>query len=418
MRLVQVFLFFQEWLLQLDIAFFVVIVSDNQLGSASGTIQPDNASIERRISIIGNVVEDRLWMGSSGAPVFEFNEESRSYSFIGIKLKVLGNYQDSLSMLSIHEALKNKELEKAFENFHPLIDQFIIPDPYSDDKTKENIIKSIVDVFKDQDDLIVLPFLFSLNEGSSIGSDFEKTAKYLVDQDPKDAILLIVGTVRGLLSSKRNKIVDGNRSGLIFFVEKLVSYLPILSIDYTDISKLSPYLLSSSFPSLYFKMGEVRTISGVEIVLSRRFNRFPSFKGGPKKTLKAKNGININDFNLKWNESETVVRWKKIIWNKFFEYDALDLNDHNLKFDISKNGELNSRIKIDRTNKKEQMFLSVDISSVPCGEEFKKEIFNALMQDLNQLTFVEFNYEGDDCIYIDNEYDLTTIISDFYRDCY
>jgi hypothetical protein len=196
--------------------------------------------------------------------------------------------------------------------------------------------------------------------------------------------------------------------------EQILGWLVLASIDENKIQQILPNC--EKHKSYYFSLA-VNSIAGVEIVLSRRFDRKVTWTNKDKNSPYPKSPyrISLDNSLLKWDDKETLNKILIEIWNQVFP--ALETEKKG--GDKLDQGELDflNEILEERRNhprKKEHHYIAFKVSEA--SSVFIESIYDQLLNRLPQMTVVQFGMEGaSDNLFVIPETKVTAKVSQFYR---
>jgi hypothetical protein len=181
--------------------------------------------------------------------------------------------------------------------------------------------------------------------------------------------------LRGSLKRKANK----HRAEIKNIAEQVLGWLVLFSVDGEKLNQLIPD--EEYFPGIYFML-PVTTETGVEIIVSRKFQRQSSLKVSSK-------GSNVEGnclvpFDPKWvgwEQDDAVTEVIRMFWNKVFPADKKETGE------IINEGKLNEMIQVRREDKwtTEHYYLITEDRLIPENGHLKR-VFQDLLNRLPQLT--------------------------------
>lgn len=198
--------------------------------------------------------------------------------------------------------------------------------------------------------------------------------------------------------------------------EELLGWLVLSSVDEFEIAKLFPVGLDSD--SLYFMMGHVNTLGGVELILSRRFRRKSEWLGNKERTdQRSPYHIPVESKFFSHDDTEVVRKLLLEIWNKVFD-SALEQKRENATLTQKEIADLNAALRARRKKLKNSEHYYLAFSAEMVEPERVRDVYRQLLAPdrLNELTVVEFgNQHGSKMLVID-ERAVIAEINEFYRE--
>ncbi|MBL6988114.1 MAG: TIR domain-containing protein [Methylobacter sp.] len=232
---------------------------------------------------------------------------------------------------------------------------------------------------------------------------------------PVDAAIcnyLSQATTDCILATGNRRSDVGDKVDLVRQVaEQILGWLILASIDDNAIQKV--WQRCSQNNALFFKLG-VDTFAGVEIVLSRGFNRKTDFPNEDNADPTGRYFISHQKSWVKYDEGETVRKILIEIWNKVFPLPK-DQKESDGAVKEKEIKRLNSAIKSRRADPKspEHYYIAFDVSEI--NSEFDENIYHQLLKSLKDMTVVQFGITESDSLFLIAEEDVTTAIDEFYR---
>ncbi len=196
--------------------------------------------------------------------------------------------------------------------------------------------------------------------------------------------------------------------------EEIMGWLVLSSADEKEIARLFPSGVDGD--SLYFVLGHVNTLGGVELVLSRRFQRKSSWTGRESSSQHCPHHIAVDPAFFSESDDEVVRKLLLEIWNTVFDSPQErkksheKLNPDNVKL-------LNETLRDLRERKKDTEHYYIAFKLEAIEPDRVKAIYSKLLakDKLNEMTVVELgSCEGSKVLILD-EQRVIAAINGFYR---
>jgi hypothetical protein len=191
--------------------------------------------------------------------------------------------------------------------------------------------------------------------------------------------------------------------------EQLLSWLVLAALNDDSLSQQLRAITNTA--RLYFEL-PVKTIGGVELFLSRSFQRRTELTVlSDGANLSGRHALPYPPHLFSWNVDNDVQNMIRMIWNAVFTADQRDAKLP--KEDIQK---LNSELRVLKAKK----YLSEHYYTVIKGLEGSSQehfqlIYPRLLEELSELTLVRFGIAGED-LFVVPEDDLMNAIRNFLTD--
>lgn len=207
--------------------------------------------------------------------------------------------------------------------------------------------------------------------------------------------------------------VSGKLDKVREIAEQILGWLVLASIDENKIQQILPNC--EKHKSYYFSLA-VNSIAGVEIVLSRRFDRKVTWtnkdKNSPYPT--SPHRIKLDNSLLKWDDKETLRKILIAIWDQVFPTDP----EPKTSTDELNQGEidlLNETLEILRDQPRDKEHYYIAFKLPEASPEFIEKSYLLLLKCLPQITMVQFGIENSDSLFVIPEVKITARIGVFYR---
>lgn len=200
---------------------------------------------------------------------------------------------------------------------------------------------------------------------------------------------------------------------LIIQAQELLGWLVLGSVDETCLADVTPYCLEHD--ALFFTLA-VRSLTGVEVVMARRFNRRSDFEPVISSEQKSRFLIKLPEGALTWDEKESARKLFIELWNQVFPTEKLDKNA-TPKVDAWKR--LNAELKELRSGKKpKHYYISLKTSDYihELLADYVKQVYQQFLSQLDQMTVIQYGVVGQqERLFILQEEALQAKINAFFR---
>lgn len=196
--------------------------------------------------------------------------------------------------------------------------------------------------------------------------------------------------------------------------ENILGWLVLRAIDDDQLQTVLPLCTQRS--SLFFNLKAVQSLSGIEIVMARRFNRKPNFNNQHDSEQESRYRITLSEARFKWEEEDCIRRVFIEIWNQVFITPSTQksANDSYTLADVRK---LNVRLRKRREHPRhpEHYYLSFTQHDYKESVDFISGIYEGLLSQLHEMTVIEYGSSDEEShLFIIPEDDVRETINMFY----
>lgn len=259
---------------------------------------------------------------------------------------------------------------------------------------------------------------FTIGEDSLNAATKVKVEEKLLGLGTDDAIRYLTLAMMNCLHEDGFRYAEslGSVTNIKKIAEELLGWLVLSSVNESEIAKLFPIGLESD--SLYFVMGHVSTLGGVEIILSHRFQRKSEWLGSKERTdQRSPYHVPVKPEFFSHDDAEVVRKLLLEIWNKVFD-SPLEQKRENATLTQKEIADLNAALRARRKKLKNSEHYHLAFSVEMLEPERVRNVYRQLLahDKLSQLTVVEFgNQHGSKMLLID-ERAILAEINEFYRE--
>lgn len=400
---------------------------------AGGTcFMPDQDYYIQQLVSEGNADVGTLWKGMSGAPVFS----CQTGKLLGVLIRTPNQYD---KVIKYADGQKTTTVEAVFENrlvaasipyllrigkcekFRQAVWQSqvsqLLPTVQTGDEFKAYLTKKITRELKkrDQDTPRLCEQLSEALEMEDEGSEPKTLAKALIERKISKAIdVLATATadcvVPGGMRYKETDSIDEVKAT----AQQVLGWLVLGSFDEKQLDAILPHCIQHD--SLFFTLA-VKSLTGVEIVMARRFNRPSQFEHQTGPEQKSRHLIAPPTGSLKWDEKESAKLIFIEVWNKVFPSRKLDNRHYDPKPEDWER--LNSELAARRDDSQpEHYYIPFKASAYDQAEmtAYVADVYRHFLSKLNQMTVIQYGEDGcDSNLFFIKEADLQAAINKFYR---
>ena len=381
--------------------------------TAKGTFHKDIDVYKRHLDT-GESPETDMWKGMSGAPVFRLNTNQLA----GVITHGNSAFPHRLMMTSLSWLLEEGNWPEFRSYVLGDFERLISPAKTGDD-FKRYLVKKINRELKKQDqDTRCLRE--QLGEELDLESD-ECTSKLiaecLVDMSTVAGInTLTIGTedcvVKGGMRYKEIDSVDEVKKT----AQQILGWLVLGSIDEQQLRDIIPHCVQHD--SFFFTLA-VKSLTGVEIVMARRFNRQSHLEHETGSDQKSRYLIAPPTGSLKWDEEESAWLIFSEIWNKVFPNEKLE-NKHRSTIGEWNWERLNDELEMRRedSSSPEHYYIPFNASDYQNSDlaDYVSDVYRYFLRKLDQMTIIQYGEAGkDNNLFFIRETQLQSAINKFYR---
>lgn len=380
--------------------------------SAKGTFHKDTGVSQRHLDT-GESPETDVWKGISGAPVFKINTNELT----GVLTHGNTALPGRLMMTSLSWLLEEGRWPEFRTYALGDLDRLISPPKTGNDFT-QYLTKKITRELKKRDkdtQCLREQLAEELDESEDLSAKDIATA--LVGLPSIEAIdTLTVATedcvIRGGMRFKEIESIDEVKET----AQQILGWLVLGSLDEQQLGNVIPHCVQHD--SFYFTLA-VKSLTGVEVVMARRFNRQTHLEHQTGSEQKSRYLITVPTSSLKWDGEESAWRMFSTIWNKVFPNEKLE-NKH--RTDMNKwnwvrlNDELVSRRE--DSNSPEHYYIPFNSGDPECAElgDYIADVYRHFLSKLDQMTVIQYGEAGsDNNLFFIRETQLQSAINKFYR---
>ena len=379
--------------------------------SAKGTFHKDTDAYKRHLDS-GEPTETPVWKGMSGAPVFKINTNE----LVGVITHGNSAYSQRLMMTSLSWLLEEEKWPEFRSTVLGDISNLMAPVKTGSDFTKY-LAKKISRELKKRDHdtkCLLEQFAEELDEEEPTA---KAIAELLVDLPPIEAIdTLTVATedcvVKGGLRVKEIESIEEVKET----AQQILGWLVLRALDEKQLESVIPHCVQHD--SFFFTLA-VKSLTGVEVVMARRFDRQSHLEHQTGSEQKSRYLIDVPTSSLKWDEEESAWLIFSKIWNKVFPNEKLENKDRTTsdKWNWERlNDELLERREDSRTP--EHYYIPFNASVYESMElsSYVSDVYRHFLSKLDQMTVIQYGEAGkDNNLFVIRETQLQSAINKFYR---
>ena len=394
---------------------------------AGGTFySPNPSDFIQWLSSDGNVTDNALWQGMSGAPVFD--ESNRLTAVIiktpaeylndqGVLKPVFGDRLISASIPYLLTVGKWDSFREAVNN--KALAEIQLPTSKLEDDFEEWLISKVGNELNSLETKSTV-----LHEGlcrvlgkAFVAGENAVIARALLDESLEIGIDHLAAVSADCLLESGDLYSTNNPLDFIRnTAENILGWLVLRAIDENQLQTILPLCTHSS--SLFFDLKAVQSLSGIEIVMARRFNRKPDFNNQQDSEQESRYRITLSKERFKWDKEDDIRRVFIEIWNQVFITPSLQksANDNYSVADVRK---LNKRLEKRRNHPRhpEHYYLSFTKSDYQENLAFISGIYEGLLSQLNEMTVIEYGSSDEEShLFIIPEDDVRESINMFYEE--
>ena len=304
---------------------------------------------------------------------------------------------------------------KNLSNTPPVNIEHLIPPIKSDDKLREYLADQIsteLEMYSKCNKYLCEQLAKKLDHKGEVTTE-KSVAELLVARDTAEAIEVL--TTATVICIRRYS----NKVELVEEIKKtaqqVLGWLVLGSLDHEQVAKITPHCVEHA--SLFFTLA-VKTLTGVEVVMARCFNRPSNLvpESGPEQ--KSRHLINVPTSGLKWDEEPSDWLMFSAVWNSLFRNKKLE-NTYEFKPEEWDWSRLNAELKARRSRSldAEHFYIPFKASEYEQAElsSYVVDVYQRFLSKLDQLTIIQYGEVGnDDNLFVVTEDDLLAAINDFY----
>lgn len=403
---------------------------------ACGSFQPANPShYVQWLNSDGDVTDNALWQGMSGAPVFDENDR-----LVAVIIQTPAEYKDEQGNLKpefhgrllaasipylllpgkcvgFNEAISKQKLAEELLPTPKTADDF---EQWLVDELSEELrsLQSKTSVLHEQ--LCKELGLTVRVESNNIEANSLIATALLKKHDFESAVdFLAAATSECLLEGRRRYSPQSPLEQLRTTAESVLGWLVLRAIDESQLQTILPVCTHRS--SLFFRLKGIQSLTGIEIAMARRFNRKPNFNSQYDSEHESCYRITLPEGLFKWDGEESVRRVFIEIWNRVIQVPSKrkELHDNYTLDDIRY---LNRQLAKRRAHRRypEHFYLSFTEKDCKDGKgcaDFILGIYQDLLSKLHEMTVIEYGGGGEQSIlFVIPEEDIRTTIDLFYEE--
>lgn len=368
--------------------------------------QPDASRHILHLTSDGDASTKELWLGMSGAPVFNRNKPRQLVAVIASTPKDL---DERLYAVSIPYLLRNNSDFKQALTFPAdaqTATSLMPPVKLGGDFKKFLHQKIDVELRRPEAKFLTeqLAEYFGHDKAASdlITLIIDSLLEHPVDEAIRNYLTLAASDCIHSKGNRRHEVGD-NVAVVTEIAEQILGWLVLASIDENEIQQILPR--HDRHESLFFALG-VNSVRGVEIVLSRCFNH---------NTTKSPIYIRLPESCFKWKDEETVRKIQIEIWNTVF-LGAEQQKGENDELDATEIDTLDATLRSRRIKPRnaEHYYMAFKLPDSDCA--FAEQVYQKLLNSLQQMTVIQFGVGCLDKLFLLPEARVTTEINEFYRE--
>lgn len=382
--------------------------------AAKGTFHKDTDVYTRHLDSGESADETDVWKGMSGAPIFKLN----SNELVGVLTHGNPAYPHRLMMTSLSWLLEEGNCPEFRSAVIGDIER-LVPSAKTGTEFKRYLTKKVSRELKkqDQDTQCLLEQLAEELDLEDTDFTTKSVATLLVDLPPVQGInALTVATEDCVINGGMRFKEIGSVEEVKETAQQVLGWLVLGALDETQLGNVIPHCVQHD--SFFFTLA-VKSLTGVEVVMARRFNRQSHLEHQTGSEQKSRYLIDISSSALKWDEKESAWLIFSEIWNKVFPNEKLETKDRTASDEWNwqrLNDELESRR--DDSRKPEHYYIpfnasiyaSMDLSS------YVSEVYSRFLNRLDQMTVIQYGEAGkDNNLFLIRETQLQSAINKFYR---
>ena len=395
---------------------------------AGGTFFDENPSHHVQwLRSDGNVDDDSLWQGMSGAPVFdEMNRLAAVITktpaeYLDNDRKLVPKYKDRLLSTSIPYLLtvgKCDGFREALIN-HEQATKMLPPTKKGNDFEVWLCGKLAEELRPLQLKTSVLHELLAKQidpplKAEGINNQAIASALLAMGDLESEVSLLAAASCECLLKEGSRYSSQLPLDLIRSTVEGVLGWLVLRTVDEEQLQAILP--LCTHRNTLFFNLKSVQSLSCIEIAMARQFYRKPDFNNQYGSDQESRYRITLPKERFTWEGKESVRRVFIEIWNQVnptpkqqkkasYEYTAADVRT------------LNTRLRLRRNHARrpEHYYLSFTENDYEGGVEFISGIYQDLLSELNEMTVIEYGCSDEEShLFVIPEEEVREIINMFY----
>ena len=378
----------------------------------------------------GNVSEDELWQGMSGAPVFD--EKNK---LVAIIVKTPADYCDEKGCLKpeYNERLLSVSLPYLLnEGKCPKFRSAIFNENLAENqlpglKVKEAFeqwlsgkLEAELSGLKAKTQVLHEQLAEELGDSSGRWTNKSIVTALLDDCDFERSVdALAAASCDCLLEGGCRYSKQLPLELIRASVESILGWLVLQAIDEDRLQTLLPLCTHRS--SLYFNLKSVQSLSGLEVVIARRFNRKPNFNNQHNSEQESKYRITLPREFFHWDDKHGVRKVFIEIWNQVFPAPKLR-KEAEYQYTAADVRTLNSQLRKRRGHSRhpEHYYISFTGSDFDSHDDhvaFIAGIYQDLLSQLHEMTIIEYgDPEQESHLFVIPEEDVRTTIRLFYEE--
>lgn len=187
-------------------------------------------------------------------------------------------------------------------------------------------------------------------------------------------------------------------------IEQMLGWMVLASVDDSYAQSISSV---PDYSGVYFEL-PVETSAGVEIIVSRRYQRQAKFQTDGS-NAKGQNHLFASSEQFSWETTETVDRLKCMLWNQVFPDETKTINLNKKETD-----RLNAELEIRRADEwaGEHHLIAIECEKIMADTKHE-EVYRQLLKELSNLTLVQFGVSDSKQVFYAPEHNLMSAINRF-----
>ena len=363
-----------------------------------------------------------LWKGMSGAPVFRLGMNELA----GVITKANENFPERLVMTSVAWLLAEGNCPGFREVvFQQSLAETLLPEAKLADEFELWLTNNITAELKalQVKSVVLHEQLLSVLDGSNpVDTASDEANRFiaakLLEKDFETAVEEVLGGAAcdclledGYRYSSREPLAQ-----IRLTVENMLGWLVLREIDEEQLHSILPVCTHQS--SLFFSLKTVQSLTGIEIVMARRFSRKPDFNNQDDSEQESRYRITMPEGAFKWKGEESVRRVFVEIWNQVFQAPAKQ-KALTYKYSATDIRLLNTQLRKRRghSRKAEHYYLSFTSADYQGCTDFVSGIYRDLLGKLHEMTVIEYgSSEQESHLFVIPEDIIQTTINQFYEE--
>lgn len=390
------------------------------------TPDPDY-SIQQLVSE-GDAYTGELWKGMSGAPVFD----CKSNLLVGVLIRTPHTYkatdqvvkevfENRLIAASIPYLLREGKCEGFRKEALPALKNKLIPEIKTGDDFKQYLIKRIGRELRKTDNgtkifcnELAEELELELEEGEPKPKDIAKRLVQLTATESINVLTIASGSCVLPKGLGYAEIGAANADEVKSTAQQILGWLVLSACDETKLNSVLAHC--SQHDSLFFTLA-AKSLTGVEVVMARRFNRPSHLEHKVGSEQKSRYVVKLPEGKLDFNKEESCRVIFNEIWNQAFPAEHRENQEIPRPEDWERLNEELASLREDEVSPR-HYYIPFKASEYQLQElsDYVEEVYKHFLSRLDQMTIIQYGKEGEDGnLFCVSEPKLRASINKFYR---